>query len=290
MIESLQRTHRFFSKHAIGSRDSTSCWLRWVRWQVGSRLLPYPIEVPWIAESRLVMERGMTGATGNYYCGLHEFSDMAFLLHYFAGGSGRFLDVGANIGSYTVLASAVCKVPSISLEPVPSTFAKLERNIRANGLTGLVDARCMAAGAGHGTIRFTSDHDTMNHAVSEDYQGPTLRVPVVPLDQLLAPDEPTPDFWKVDVEGYEAEVLAGASRALSDPAVSVVLLEADGEEITATMKAAGFQCVAYDAFSRTLTDPSAASTHGNHVWVKNPAETESRCRAARGFEVHGTRF
>ena len=290
MIESLQRTHRFFRDHAIGSRNSTSCWLRWIRWQVGSRLLPFPIEVPWVGGSRLVMERGMTGATGNYYCGLHEFTDMAFLLHYFAGGSGRFLDVGANIGSYTILASAVCKVPSIALEPVPSTFANLERNVLANRLSGLVDARCTAAGAGHGTIRFTSDHDTMNHVVGEDYQGPALRVPVVPLDELLPADLPIPDFWKVDVEGYEAEVLAGASRTLSDPAVSVVLLEADGEEITATMKGAGFHSVAYDPFRRSLCDPSAGGLHNNYVWVRDPAETESRCRAARGFEIHGTRF
>jgi FkbM family methyltransferase len=290
MIESLQRTHRFFRNHALGGRDSTACWVRWLRWQLGSRLLPYPVEVPWLGDSRLVMERGMTGATGNYYCGLHEFADMALLLHYFSQGTGRFLDVGANIGSYTILASAVCNVPSISLEPVPSTFAKLQRNLRANGLSGRVDARCMAAGGGEATIRFTSDQDTTNRAVADGHTGPTIQVPVSSLDAILEASGTVPDFWKVDVEGYEAQVLAGAARTLSDPAVSVVLLEADDDGIAQTMKAAGFQRIVYDPFERTMSDASAIGTHHNHVWVRNPGETQSRCRAARSFQAYGISF
>lgn len=45
----------------------------------------------------------MTGATGNIYVGLHEFEDMAFLLHVLRR-TDLFVDVGANIGSYTILA------------------------------------------------------------------------------------------------------------------------------------------------------------------------------------------
>ncbi len=85
MITSLGRTHRFFRGRAIGGRQPAACCGRWLRWQIGSPLLPYPVEVAWVEKSRLVMERGMTGATGNFYCGLHEFPDMALLLHYMVG-------------------------------------------------------------------------------------------------------------------------------------------------------------------------------------------------------------
>jgi hypothetical protein len=47
---------------------------------------------------------GMTGATGNLYVGLHEFEEMAFLLHFLRPGD-LFADVGANVGSYTILAA-----------------------------------------------------------------------------------------------------------------------------------------------------------------------------------------
>ena len=63
----------------------------------------------------------MTGATGNIYTGLHEFEDMMFLLHLLRPGD-IFVDAGANIGSYTVLASAVVGAKSISFEPVPPLF------------------------------------------------------------------------------------------------------------------------------------------------------------------------
>ena len=57
----------------------------------------------------------MTGATGNIYAGLHEFVDMAFCLHLLRSGD-LFVDVGANIGSYTVLASKVAGANSVTLE------------------------------------------------------------------------------------------------------------------------------------------------------------------------------
>ena len=70
----------------------------------------------------------MTGATGNIYAGLHEFADMAFTLH-FLRPDDLFMDVGANVGSYTLLASGVCKARTISFEPYPETMAALRRNI-----------------------------------------------------------------------------------------------------------------------------------------------------------------
>lgn len=46
----------------------------------------------------------MTGATGNWYCGLQEYEDMSFVLHALRPGD-LFVDVGANIGSYSILAA-----------------------------------------------------------------------------------------------------------------------------------------------------------------------------------------
>jgi precorrin-6B methylase 2 len=88
----------------------------------------------------------MTGATGNIYAGLHEFADMAFTLH-FLRPDDLFLDIGANIGSYTLLASAVCKARTISFEPDPKTMTLLRRNIDLNGLHGRVVLEQTAVGA-----------------------------------------------------------------------------------------------------------------------------------------------
>ena len=76
----------------------------------------------------------MTGATGNLYCGLHEFEEIGFLLHALHPGA-LFVDVGANIGSYALLAAGVCEGDVVAMETVGSTFACLLDNIALNGLS-----------------------------------------------------------------------------------------------------------------------------------------------------------
>jgi len=139
------------------------------------------------------METGMTGATTNLYCGLHEAADMAFVLHALRPGDS-FLDVGANVGTYTILASGVAQACTLALEPIPATFERLLRNLRLNDLLSRVDARCLAVGATQGSVRFTAGRDTTNRAISllpYPSQEPTVKVPPTCLDLLLLRDPTT---------------------------------------------------------------------------------------------------
>jgi hypothetical protein len=120
--------------------------LRFLRWQTGTRLLEMPVVAPWIGTTALVMERGMTGATMNLYCALTEAADMAFALHLLRPAD-RFLAIGANVGTYTILASGVAQAHSITLEPIPATYASLQRNLRLNNFHSLVASYCLADGA-----------------------------------------------------------------------------------------------------------------------------------------------
>jgi len=56
-------------------------------WQIASRLMQGLIALPFVQGTTLFARRGMTGATGNWYCGLHEVHEMAFVLHLLRGGS-----------------------------------------------------------------------------------------------------------------------------------------------------------------------------------------------------------
>ncbi|MBP7950713.1 MAG: hypothetical protein KA004_13765 [Verrucomicrobiales bacterium] len=102
----MYQTIKYICRHPISSRNRAMALQRWLRWQIGSRVLRKPVIWDWIGDAKLVVETGMTGATGNLYCGLHEFADMALVLHLLRPEDG-FADIGANIGSYSVLASAV---------------------------------------------------------------------------------------------------------------------------------------------------------------------------------------
>ena len=138
---------------------------RVIRWQLGSRLLPGPVLLPYVGTTRLFAARGMTGATGNWYCGLHEHCEMAFVLHMLRN-SDHFLDVGANVGSYTVLSAGAVGARTTAMEPIPVTFGHLSRNVALNGLADHV--RCWNGGLADraGSLKFSSGLDTVNHVLA----------------------------------------------------------------------------------------------------------------------------
>ena len=135
---------RFFASHPLTHTAPIKAWQRWLSWQIKSRLRGEVI-VPWIGGQLLAVRRGMTGATGNVYAGLHEFADMMFLLH-FLRERDLFLDIGANVGAYTVLASGVCRAVTFAFEPDPDTVRALRRNIAVNSLEKLVTLHALALG------------------------------------------------------------------------------------------------------------------------------------------------
>ncbi len=94
---------KFVWNHPLNRKGRWAAWLRVLRWQLAARLMPGRIALPFVEETWLFAQRGMTGATGNWYCGLHEVEEMAFVLHLLRVGE-HFVDIGANIGSYTMLA------------------------------------------------------------------------------------------------------------------------------------------------------------------------------------------
>jgi hypothetical protein len=101
----------FLLNHPLSQGQKLPTLERFIRWQLGSRMLPAEVVWPFVNDARLIVRPGMTGATGNVYVGLHEFEDMAFLLHYLRPGD-LFVDVGANVGSYTVLAGGASAPPA----------------------------------------------------------------------------------------------------------------------------------------------------------------------------------
>jgi hypothetical protein len=71
----------FFSSHPLTRDAPVKAWARFAVWQLRSRL-QQEVLFHWVARQRLAVRRGMTGATGNVYVGLHEFADMMVCLHF----------------------------------------------------------------------------------------------------------------------------------------------------------------------------------------------------------------
>jgi len=287
VIDSFLRTWSFIYSHPLASRNLPLALKLWIKWQIGARILKMPIVVPFVGESQLVAELGMTGATGNIYTGLHEFADMAFCLHLLRAGD-LFVDVGANIGSYTVLASKVVGANSFAIEPVPETYQRLCRNININDISLLVDSRCCAAGKNHGLIKFSSDMDTTNQVVDGNYLGNSMEVPVESLDHILEKLQPT--LIKIDVEGFEPEVIEGARKTLTLDCVLAVLLETVNPKIEETLRESGFETACYDPFQRELKISANNHLSSNYLWIRDLSQIKERCKSAPLHQVLGVDF
>jgi FkbM family methyltransferase len=284
-------TLKFIWQHPISSRDRRAALSRYARWQIGTRLLGGPVVIPFVESTRLVCERGMTGATGNLYCGLHEFGDMGFVLH-FLRPRDVFVDVGANVGSFSVLASGVVGAKSIALEPVPSTFSGLRLNIAINGLERLIKPYCLAAGPRCGRVLLSIDRGPENGAVDNSYSGASAEVNMTSLDGVI--ENKYPALLKVDVEGSERDVLEGSSRTLLQPTLKALLLEGDSEPIAGMLYRTGFDRATYSPLTRRLEmiGPSQTPARAtvNKLWVRDLEFIRKRCTTSRRSTVYGHSF
>lgn len=270
-------TITFLSRHPLTRANPAAAVLRFAAWQIGSRVVAEHTH-NWIDGAKLVVRNGMTGATGNIYCGLHEFADMGFVLHCLRADD-LFLDIGANIGSYTVLASAVCKSRTIAFEPDPGTAAHFRRNVAANAMADRVTLHETALGRTDGVVTFTAGLDTTNRVVDVRSSQPTRSVPVRPLDSIEGVEQAV--LMKLDVEGYEAEVLAGAGRTLASPSLLAIETEAQDAAVTGPIEAAGFVRRWYDPFTRTLAAaPFPDLPASNALFIRDEAAVRARVEAA----------
>lgn len=280
-------TLRFIANHPLSSRQRLRAFWRYGRWQIESRLRP-EIEFSWIEGSKLIVRNGMTGATGNIYCGLHEFVDMAFVLHLLRPGD-LFVDVGANIGSYTVLASAVCGAQTIAFEPDQETIRALQRNIAANGIGDRVAVVEAAVGARPGRVHFTIGKDTTNRVLPQSGTA-TREVDLRTLDDVLENKHPL--LIKIDVEGFEREVISGAESTLSNPMLQAILIETVDDDVRARLHTSGFQQAAYDPFGRQLLAAGEEYPHSgghNALFVRDFEMCRRRVRSAAVRDIFGQR-
>lgn len=123
-----------------------------------------------------------------------------------------FLDIGANIGYYTVLAGAAVGVRGlvIAYEPDGENFRLLERNIALNDLTNVRPFRAALGEHSSQGSMYLSHDNRGNHRLFDEGDGRrTTAVEILKGDEHVARITERLDFIKIDTEGYEAHVLAG---------------------------------------------------------------------------------
>lgn len=172
-----------------------------------------------------------------------------------------FIDVGAHWGFFSLQAAThAAGVGVVAFEPDPDNASILFRNVAENGLVNKV-AVVSAACGDTSDIAPLVTNSTMMHSIRgvglkpPFARGPSKWVPVVTLDEALARFPQAAGcriVLKVDAEGFEPQVLAGAAATLRSGRVAMIVWEcghafADGPErdamrdMVANLSALGFR-------------------------------------------------
>jgi FkbM family methyltransferase len=165
----------------------------------------------------------------NMAVGLYEL-DTARLIHRLLKSGSWFVDVGANLGYFTLLAakwtSPAGRVDAF--EPDPINRQRLEQHLHENALGDRVRIYPIAASSQAGEVQLIHPQTAgTNHGMASFYksltgEGETFTVPTARLDQVL---DGVPDLIKIDVEGAELSVIEGLQKILSGATPPKLIIE-----------------------------------------------------------------
>jgi FkbM family methyltransferase len=183
---------------------------------------------------------------------------------------GRFVDLGANVGFWTLPAARRAGPAGhvVAFEPNPWAADRLERNRRLNddGTLAAIELARRAVGGEHGELELVSDdleagasQATLHGSAVVGERRESVAVEVTTLDDTLTSEV---DLLKMDVQGHELEVLRGARRLFetSPPRHLVVEVQGDlltaaggsSEQLVAELEALGYRAIDGDgALGRT---------------------------------------
>jgi FkbM family methyltransferase len=206
---------RFIWTHPSNRGRRPSALFRFARFQMRGRVLRRSTLVPLGERSRIMASLHRQAVSKAVCANPPDYAEMLIWRQVLKPGD-LFVDVGANAGSYTIWAGDL-GAEVIALEPAKDTYDLLVENITLNGYP--VNAMCVAAGATSGSALFTSGQDALNRLDP----GGSAEIQMVTIDSIIK--DRTVTGMKVDVEGFEIEVLRGCERALADQRLRLIQLE-----------------------------------------------------------------
>jgi FkbM family methyltransferase len=220
---------RYVYTHPANRRGAVSALGRLLGWQLYKRLVRRPFNLRLSETLKIRCYPDSTIASQLIYCrGLPDYHEMLFVQDYLRRGDG-FIDVGANIGSYALLAASVVGDSGHveAFEPGPVAVGRLQENVALNQFSA-VTVHQLAVSADSGVVPILSQRDVLNRILaSADRGATTVQARCVRLDEFLAGQRFA--LGKMDVEGAEPLALQGAERMLADRNPPAWLLEVNGK-------------------------------------------------------------
>ena len=254
-------------RHPANRNRRARALILYLAWQVWQRVFRRPWTIRLGEARRLRLYPHSVVAAFVLYYRVHDYEEMSFLRAYLRPGD-LFVDVGANIGVYSLWASETEGTEVLAFEPSTVGSSRLVENVELNGLAERIRVVRKAVGAEPGEVRFTTGLDAMNRVV-DDRENASEPVEQTTLDAELG--SRVPALIKIDVEGREADVLRGGRACITRHRPALLVEVNDPDDLADVLGELGYTAWTYDPEHRTL----ASSDLGSHLNVLALADVDA---------------
>ncbi len=260
-LTNIKQAIRLIWEHPSNRPHRFLAVFRSILWEIYKRVLRRHWDLRVFGGLRLRCYTDSTVARGMiYYATCPDYHEMHFLKQYLREGD-CFVDVGANIGSYTLLAASLIGFQGHidAFEPGPKSNPRLSENVKLNHLESVVSIHNVAVGNISGPAMYRCAQDATNRLRAPRDKDEAMEVMCVRLDDVL---KDSYALGKIDIEGAEPLAFQGAEDHLrnSTPPVWIVEMNAklrdfgfSEEEFAAWLNDRGWDLAQYDSDYRVLS-------------------------------------
>jgi FkbM family methyltransferase len=301
LLDRFRRRLEVLRNQPVARHQPIKVLLRFANAEIINAWLRYPFIVSHEFGALLIVEKGHHATRSHYFFGLQDFVDELFAIH-FLREDELFIDIGANLGIFSIMVAAATRARVIAVEPSPSSSRVFKRHIALNDLMDRITVVEACAGDSNvaAFIKNTVDMDNFIVLASTDSQPDMARIPMIRIDDVV--DGTIPSVMKMDVEGFEMQALKGATRLLDSQNLQAITVEISDlsnrfgvspEETHKFIASFGFTTVTYDPLTRELSavapaDRSRRMTLYNYktIFVRNLEEARRRLSSAPRRTLH----
>jgi len=180
--------------------------------------------------------------------GGHEMEQFAYFFSKMKKGCDVFVDIGANIGTYSLQAVKLGMAKEIhAFEPDPRNYAQLQGNLCLNKFVNAVQVHDCALSRVSGFVAFEFGPDNKPDLtrIAPVAAETSKKVMAEKLDNILPSQRGQKIFLKIDVEGHERDVIKGAEQLLrnNDCFLQVEAWEDNADVLKGELETLGYTCV-----------------------------------------------
>ncbi len=269
-----QGTIKYIWSHPSCKNKKIQSISRFFSWQLYKRVFQRSIDIQLLPGVKIRCYPDSHSAAAVLYCGLYDYDEMNFLLRYLRD-EDSFLDIGANVGVYTLMAASKIKSGSIySFEVLPKNYNRLEENVDLNQFQHVKPYKLAVSDFTGTTALNLAGGDSMPF-ITLTATDNTITVPTDMLDNLLQNKSfANLTLAKMDIEGAEILAFKGATSLLKQQRPYVWILEINDavnnfgyhkQDVADFLQDYGYHLYNYDADTNKLDAVTLDQQRGNNV-------------------------